>query len=379
MGAIIDLWQALVHERASATVRWSLGPLLSGLSRPYEWGHRLRLRAYRGGWAPVKWLPCRVISVGNLTVGGAGKTPVVVAVAALLHQHGRRVGVLSRGYGGRRRQAPTIVSDGRGCLEPPQVAGDEPVLVAEHVPGVPVIVGKDRYAAGMLAVQRFGVEVVVLDDGFQHVQLGRDLDILVLDAARPFGNGRLLPRGDLRERPDAIARADAIVVTRWESGTVIPELGRLRAALPVFFSQYQPVAIRRLDDGQRLPPSAFAGRRVLAFCGIGDPWRFPQALQRLGVVVADFVPFPDHHPYRRAELEELARRAKAREAVLLTTEKDGVRLRPLRPLPAAIWELCMRVGSVAPEDRWRACVLGGVDDRAPGGGPRRGGWARPPR
>jgi tetraacyldisaccharide 4'-kinase len=214
-----DLWKAIVEGQASALARWTLGPLLTTLSFPYGLAHQLRLQAYHMRWVAVRQLPCRVISIGNLTLGGTGKTPVVEVVAGLLRREGIRVCVLSRGYGGRAQSGITVVSDGKRCLVSPEVAGDEPVLLAEHLADVPVIVGKDRYAAGMLAVESFGVDAIVLDDGFQHVQLARDLDILLLDAVRPLGNGRLFPRGDLRERPTAIARADAIVLTRCESDT----------------------------------------------------------------------------------------------------------------------------------------------------------------
>ena len=176
------LWKAIVEGEASPLARWTLGPLLTTLSYAYSWAHDLRLQAYHKRWAAVRRLPCRVLSIGNLTLGGTGKTPVVELVAGLLHQEGVRVCVLSRGYGGRAQSGITVVSDGQRCLVPPEVAGDEPVLLAEHLVSLPVIVGKDRYAAGMLAVERFGADAIVLDDGFQHVQLARDLDILLLDA-----------------------------------------------------------------------------------------------------------------------------------------------------------------------------------------------------
>ena len=139
-----------MEGEASALARWTLGPLLTTLSYPYNWAHQLRLQAYHRRWAAVRRLPCRVISIGNLTLGGTGKTPVVEVVASLLQEEGVRVCVLSRGYGGRAQPGITVVSDGKRCLVPPEVAGDEPVLLAEHLAALPVIVGKDRYAAGML-------------------------------------------------------------------------------------------------------------------------------------------------------------------------------------------------------------------------------------
>jgi tetraacyldisaccharide 4'-kinase len=305
-----------------------------------------------------------VISVGNLTLGGTGKTPMVESVASFLQQEGLRVGVLSRGYGGRQSRSPTIVSDGKRCLVPPEVAGDEPVLLAEHLVGLPVVVGRNRYAAGMLAVERFGVDVIVLDDGFQHVQLARDLDILLLDAVRPFGNGRLFPRGDLRERPAAIARADAIVLTRWEADTA-PSLTALKlfqSVLPLFCSQHEPLDLRALAAGHLLPLASLKGQRILAFCGIGTPDHFRQMLQRLEAEIVTFVAFPDHHPYTRPEIEQLVLIAKQQSAeILVTTEKDGVRLRRLQPLTGQVWELRIRTTIVEREATWKTWILGTIE------------------
>jgi tetraacyldisaccharide 4'-kinase len=360
------LWRAIVEGQAGSVARWTLDPLLTTLTYPYHWAHQLRLQVYRRGWARVRRLPCCVISVGNLTLGGTGKTPMVESVASFLQQEGLRVGVLSRGYGGRQPQSLIIVSDGTGCLVSPEVAGDEPVLLAEHLVGLPVVVGKDRYAAGMLAVERFRVDVILLDDGFQHVQLARDLDILLLDAARPFGTGQLFPRGDLRERPVAIARANAIVLTRWGADTPasLTPLKHLRPALPLFHSQHEPLDLRALVDGHTLPLASLKGQRLVAFCGIGRPDHFRQTLQRLGAEVAVFTAFPDHHPYTRPEVEQLILIAKQRNAeILVTTEKDGVRLRQLQPLMGQIWALRIRTTIVEGEAAWKACIWRAIDSK----------------
>jgi tetraacyldisaccharide 4'-kinase len=355
------LWKAIVEGEASPLARWTLGPLLTALSYPYNWAHELRLQAYHRRWAAIRRLPCRVISIGNLTLGGTGKTPVVEVVAGLLQQEGVRVCVLSRGYGGKAQSGITVVSDGERCLVPPEVAGDEPALLAEHLAALPVIVGKDRYAAGMLAVERFGVDAIVLDDGFQHVQLARDLDILLLDASRPFGNGRLFPRGELRDRPSAVARADAIVMTRWESAAapslLIPPLCRLN--LPLFCSQHRPLDLRVLSNGHILPLTSLKGQRLVAFCGIGTPHHFRLTLQRLGAEIVAFVAFPDHHPYRQSDIEHLIGIAKQHGADrLVTTEKDGVWLRRLAPCAAQVWELRIRTIIVEQEAAWKALILG---------------------
>jgi len=360
LGALISLWKAIGEGQASALARWTIGPLLTTLSYPYDWGHQFRLQVYRRRWAAVRRLPCRVISVGNLTLGGTGKTPIVELVARLLRREGVRVCVLSRGYGGRSQSAITVVSDGKRCLVPPEVAGDEPVLLAEHLVGLPVVVGKDRYAAGMLAIERFGVDVIVLDDGFQHVKLARDLNILLLDAVRPFGNGCVFPRGDLRERPTGIARANAIVLTHWdaEAAMSFTALKLLQPALPLFCSQHEPVDLRALADGHILPLASLKGQRILAFCGIGTPDHFRQTLQRLEAEIVAFAAFPDHHPYTRLELDQLVLRANQHGTeILVTTEKDGVRLRGLQPLTGQVWELRICATIVAQEAAWKTCLL----------------------
>jgi tetraacyldisaccharide 4'-kinase len=357
--ALATLWRAIVEGQTGPFARWTLGPLLTSLSYPHDWGHRLRLQAYRSGWAAVKRLPCRVISVGNLTLGGTGKTPMVEAVATLLRQHDTRVAVLSRGYGGTRREAITVVSDGMSCLVPPDVAGDEPVLLAGHLTGIPVLVAQDRFAAGKLAVERFHAEVVVLDDGFQHVQLARDLNILLLDASRPFGNGRVFPRGELREQPTALARADVIVLTRWEL-SMPAALSNLSSRLPpIFRSRHEPYAARLLHAARVQPLATLIGRRLVAFCGIGMPGDFHQMLQRLGAVIVAFRPFPDHHPYTHQELEDLSCMARQLGAEgLVTTEKDGVRLQGLRPCERPVWIVHIECQIVDRKAAWDARILG---------------------
>jgi tetraacyldisaccharide 4'-kinase len=356
-----SLWKAIVEGQASALERWTLGPLLTTLSFPYHLAHQFRLQAYHMRWTAVRQLPCRVISIGNLALGGTGKTPLVEVVAGLLRREGMRVCVLSRGYGGRAQSGITVVSDGKRCLVSSEVAGDEPALLAEHLADVPVIVGKNRYAAGMLAVERFDADAIVLDDGFQHVQLARDLNILLLDAARPLGNGRLFPRGDLRERPTAIARADAIVLTRCESDAAPALAAPLfsSSSLPLFYSQHTPLDLRVLADGRILPVASLKGQRILAFCGIGTPSHFRLTLQRLEAEIVAFVAFPDHHSYTRSEIEQLVLSAKQHSVdILVTTEKDGMRLRRLQPLTGQVWELRIRATIVGQKAAWKTCILG---------------------
>jgi tetraacyldisaccharide 4'-kinase len=220
-------------------------------------------------------------------------------------------------------------------------------------------VAQDRFAAGKLAVERFHVEAVVLDDGFQHVQLARDLNIILLDASRPFGNGRVFPRGDLRERPTALARADVIVLTRWELH-MPAALSKLSCPLPpVFRSRHEPYAARLLHAGGEQPLTALNGRRLVAFCGIGMPEDFHRMLRHLGVEFAAFRPFPDHHPYTHRELEDLSTLARQLGAAgLVTTEKDAVRLQGLQPCEWPVWIVHIQCRIVDRKTAWDACILG---------------------
>ena len=197
-----------------------LGYFLSMASKIYGGGVKLRQKLYQKGLVKSKRLPCMVISVGNLSVGGTGKTPMTIYLANLIQDFGNKAVVISRGYKGRAEKAGGIVSDGKVLLMGPETAGDEPYMMAVKLKNVPVIVGKNRFEAGMLAVRTFKPEVLVLDDAFQHLKLERDLDLVLLDCQRPFGNGHMLPRGIMREPVSALSRADALILTRSD---VVPD------------------------------------------------------------------------------------------------------------------------------------------------------------
>jgi len=192
----------------------SLEGTLSALGAVYGWIVKLRSDAYRQGWFPVNRLPCQVISVGNLTLGGTGKTPMTIYVSQQIQSMGFRTAVISRGYGGRAEKTGGIVSDGRRLLMKPIDAGDEPYMMARKLEGIPVLVGQDRYHTGNLALDAFFPEVIILDDAYQHLRLYRDINLVLLDASNPFGNGHLFPRGTLREPISALSRADAVIMTR---------------------------------------------------------------------------------------------------------------------------------------------------------------------
>lgn len=298
------------------------------------YGLGVRLHGVRLARRGVKRLPGFVLSIGNLTAGGAGKTPATCTLAQWALQKGYRIAVLSRGYGGRRKGRVLVVSDGHEVCAGPDEAGDEPVLLARRLPGVPVVVSQDRFQAGQTAHESFGTDFYILDDGFQHRALARDLDLVLVDARDPVGNGRLLPWGPLREPAHHVTRAHAVLLTRaeaWGPGHSPAEqwLSRFRHG-PCFRSVHEPGPLVQTATGQERWASCLRGMPVVAFCGIARPGAFRETLESLGAEVRAFRGYRDHHPYSRREVQELAALRKEQGAELLvTTEKDWVRSMPM--------------------------------------------------
>ncbi|MGB9712868.1 tetraacyldisaccharide 4'-kinase [Dissulfurimicrobium hydrothermale] len=302
-------------------------PLLFLLGRPfsplYSGVMRLRPWAYRKGYLETKALPRPVISIGNITLGGTGKTPLVMAVAEWFKRQGLRVAVVTRGYGGSIGKGPVLVSKGEGAVISPHKAGDEPVMMAERMYGIPVVAGSDRFNAGLFAIQELDAQIILLDDGFQHLALKRDIDILLLSARRLFGTGKVFPGGDLREPLSAISRAAAIVIT--DSQIFGPDqieacrqmLDVLAPERPVFFSQTKTKAIRDLN------PST----PVFAFCGIGSPEAFFEMCAETWTEIRGKKAFRDHHVYTLRDINEIATEAlKAGASCVVTTAKDAVKV-----------------------------------------------------
>jgi len=315
-------------------------------------GYRAALESYllccRLGLLAVARAGVPVVSVGNLTVGGTGKTSAVMAIARQLAGAGLAPGVLSRGYGGGQGG---IVSDGKQVLMPAAQSGDEPWLLAGQLPGVPVVVGKDRRRSAALAVG-LGARSLVLDDGFQYWRLHKDLEVVLVDALNPFDNGRVLPAGLLREPIGHLYRAHAVWVTHADlvpeavRGRIAQTVRQVQPALEVGFTWHQPQRLHTFGAGETLEPGTLAGRRVLALSSIGNPLAFERTLQGLG---AQPVParFPDHHRYRPTDLEAVAAQAgQVGAELVVTTEKDAVRL-PAWPGPLPLWVLGVEMMSLA--------------------------------
>ena len=288
---------------------------------------RTRLLLWRVGVRRARRLPRRVISVGNLTVGGTGKTPCVAWLARELTASGERVAILSRGYR-RRSRGRVEVSDGEGVLVSAAEAGDEPWLLARSCPGVRVVVDSQRYEAGQwLLAKGTGVSVFVLDDGYQHLRLARDLNLLLIDAGDPLPQARMVPWGRLREPIDQIGRADAVIVTRCDEPhdevALFALLDRYRRpGTPVFHATHELTGLHRLDSGVMVDVGRLG--RVGAVSGIARPERFHHDLRALGLELCWTRSYPDHHRYTAADLESILTAAvEAGAESLLMTEKDA--------------------------------------------------------
>lgn len=316
-------WSSL-HEKKG------LGPLslpLAFLSILYGAGVRLRVRR-RGRKLR---LPGFVLSVGNITTGGTGKTPAVVAIAGWARDQGYRVAVLSRGYGGRYPGEVLEVSDGQHIHTGPREAGDEPCLLASRLPGVPVVLARRRAMAGLYAHRKFQSDFFLLDDGFQHIGLSRDLDLLLIDAKSPFGNGHLLPWGPLREPLSHMERASGFLITHWSGEKKEEELcrwvERRFPARPLFRSAHVPERVLVPGTGESHPVEFLKGKRVVAFAGIARPFHFRKTLTEAGVDLVGFRVFRDHHRFREEEIRDLLALKSASGAdLLITTEKDRQRM-----------------------------------------------------
>ena len=292
---------------------------MNGLSSVYGAAAAWRRRWYDGDPTRRRRLRQPVVSVGNLSVGGTGKTPIVAHLARLLLEHGERPSILSRGYGRHRPQdGVTVVSDGAAVLAGIGSAGDEPLMLARGLTGVPVLVGASRYLSGRLAEERLGASVHLLDDGFQHLELRRDVDLLVIDE-RDLDD-QLVPVGRLREPLTAAAKADAVLVNSVEDSAA-ERIGRT-LGLSTGFRVERRLGLPHRLDGASVPTTD----RVLAAAGIARPERFFADLAAAGWNVVGTIRFPDHHRFTNRDLKRLTAAARAADAIVMTTEKDAVRL-----------------------------------------------------
>jgi tetraacyldisaccharide 4'-kinase len=318
------------------------------LSLPYGWAVRARSLLYSLELLKTKTLPCPVISVGNITVGGTGKTPLVMTLAKVLMDRGIPVAILSRGYKRTKTSGP-VVSDGKSLSLSPEESGDEPFLMAQVCKGVPVLVGKDRFANGRVALQRFGLKGLLLDDGYQHLPLRRDLDILLIDSHIGFGDQNLLPRGILREPLSHLRRAHLVLLTKVDDleapGPLEKQIKEIHPRAQLFHSHYQPISLVG-PQGEEEELASQKGKKVLALSGIANPDSFSSLLRKCKMEVVSEVIFPDHHFYLSKDLSSVKQKSKGVDWIV-TTEKDMLKLRglgiddlPIRSLriEMKIWE-----------------------------------------
>ena len=387
-----------VHGQPNPFLSSFLRPVGVLLKHVYTAIVSLRNTCYTRGIFQARRLPCTVISVGNIVVGGTGKTPAVIAIAKQLQADGVRVAILLRGYKRQSREKITIVTDGEKRFCTAAESGDEADMMARLLPGIPIIVGRHRYAAGQLAITRFKSEVLLLDDGFQHRQLHRDVDIVTIDATRPFDTGQLLPVGTLREPVTALRRADMLLLTRTDSisrrdisvpiptpigrrdipvpipetsgrkdisvpisetsgrrDLLVPkpetsetgrallreELSKLAPNTPILESVHRPTHLYRLHasgDLEQLPLNWLSGKRLLAVCGIGNPNAFVTTLNHYAPETVEPLAFPDHHAYTEADCQRIQRKMTQTGAIcIVTTQKDEQKLaRFADKLPIAV-------------------------------------------
>ncbi len=339
--------------------------MLGTLLRPLSWCYGRAVaccRAKQRRTPPVR-LPVPVISVGNISVGGTGKTETAARICDLLRGRGFKPAVLSRGYWRQSREPVLVVSRGEGPCVPVAAAGDEPFLLARRLPGVPILVGADRIASGTLAVETFGCNVLVLDDGFQRRdQVARDLDVVLVDATDPWAGKWLLPAGRLREPLESLKEADAFLITRanqkpWEP--VRDQLSKLAPGKPVFPARHVPVRLVSLQDQSPHALDFLANRKVLAVSGIAKPEAFARTLEEVKAELTGHFAFRDHHWYSAQDLKRIAAQATSLKSEIVTTAKDAVRLESAgQPLKG--WVLEIRLELMQGQDEWEKLITQAV-------------------
>lgn len=318
----------------------SLGWFLFVVSLLYQFLSGIRALLYEKEILKPQKIPCPVISIGNLVAGGTGKTPMTICLAGLAKKNGYNPVVISRGYRGESEKRGGIVSDGKNILMDARTAGDEPYMMAKALKNVPVMVGHDRFQSCTEALQKFNPDLIILDDAFQHLQLLRDMDIVLLDYLKPLGNQQLLPRGPLREPVSALKRGGVFIVTRsGASSPVWPE--RLTAALngkPIYFTRHEPyihnvelgtksILEGKINIGEQPDMDTIKGKKVYLFSGIARNSDFRRSASKFGCIQTGFSEFPDHHFFSPEELDTIFCNAeKVGAELLVTTEKDFMRM-----------------------------------------------------
>ncbi|MBI5184331.1 MAG: tetraacyldisaccharide 4'-kinase [Nitrospinae bacterium] len=323
-----------------------------------------RAALYNHGLLKKQKLPAKVISIGNLSMGGSGKTPTAALVAEILLRGGKKPAILSRGYGGKRKESsPLVVSDGDKIFATWRTAGDEPFLLARSIKGVPVIVGKDRLASGRIALEKLKCDALILDDGYQRLGLERDRNLCLIDcAAKDIFEDRLFPSGRLREPVSQLKRADAILLTHWEEtpgNKKMSERLETEFGKKIFRARHVPCSWLDTATGKDMALEEAKGKKILAFCGIANPSSFLDALEGMGCGPAAFLSYPDHYSYLRTDMESVKSKVEKLGANLIaTTEKDWVRLEGMADFPVSLWALRIKI-EILEDASFRSFLLAG--------------------
>ena len=374
----LERWGAdVIFGRAKGFRAAVMRLLMRTLSGVYRMVVQGRLRVYRANWKKQHYLGTHVVSIGNLTVGGTGKTPVVELLSRALRDRGRQVAILSRGYKSKKLDEPQVweradgttvpegampkvVSSGQGVLLHSKFAGDEPYMLAKNLDRVAVIVDKDRVKGGRFAVGELGADTLLLDDGLQYLRLAHGADIVLVDAKAPFGTEALLPRGTLREPPRNLRRADYIFITRCD-GTgneeLIRRLRKYNKVAEIIECAHGPKYLENLFTGERQPLEFLDGKWVAAISGIAVPESFERELEKLGARVEIRKRFSDHHRFSRREIERFMQRCVDRDMELIvTTEKDAVRYPRPEEIDVPVYFLRIEVEILQGHDVWERLV-----------------------
>lgn len=359
------------YGKRALLLRW----MLWLLSFVYRGIVQLRLWLYRHRFLRERQVGCLVVSIGNLTVGGTGKTPVVEKFARALQSGGRRVAILSRGYKSKKppllrrigkkllpdpEYAPRIVSDGKAVLLDSRLAGDEPYMLASNLQNVIVLVDKNRVSSALYAIEKMGVDVLLLDDGMQFIKLKHRLDIVLIDRQAPFGNEFLLPRGTLREPPRNLRRASYIFITKSTpegDPALIARIRKYNRTAEIIECAHRPVHLQNLLTGELLPLDWLRDREVAALSAIAVPLSFEQALTGLGAKIEASRHFADHHRFSEKEIAGFITRCdRLGLAAIITTEKDSVRFPRLKNLAVPIYFLRVEIEILTGHESWQHCV-----------------------
>ncbi len=366
----------VIMERRGGKRAALLRAILYEASRIWRKIVETRLFLYRSYLLRQHLLGCPVISIGNLTMGGTGKTPIVEKLARELTEHGRHVAVLSRGYKSvpkplfkrllaRLKQhqdffAPRVVSDGGALLLDSKTAGDEPFMLAKNLKKVAVLVDRDRVKSGLYAIEHLGSDLLLLDDGFQYLKLRHRFDIVLIDREAPFGNEFLIPRGTLREPPEHLRRATHIIITKCNGSDLSllhERIKKFNRTAEVIECAHRPVELCNMITGEKLPLSHLKDLKIGVLSGIASPESFEQGLRKLGADLALTQSYTDHHRYSRQEIERFLSRCRRRGlTIAITTEKDAVRIPRLSNIEIPIYYLRIEIEILKGKEIWDRMV-----------------------